>query len=163
MKGSEAISESTAAKIETALTHALADRELQNDLRQRTLNHIEIVSAGIDLGTQEMRPDNFSDYAFAEDRVVDAVLELSLTQVGFVGGGGDDPTLSLVITAHASLNGTTENGVLWEAEQVTYVSEAAAFSLWTAGDSGLIQAEMDNGLESVASQLGEALFASPVI
>jgi hypothetical protein len=163
MKGSEAISESTAVRIETALTHALEDRELQNDLRQRTINRIEIASTGIDFGARETRPENFFDYAFSENRNVDSVLELSLTQVGFAGGGGDDPTLYLVIMAHASLNGMNADDVLWDAEQVTYVSEPAAFSLWTAGNSGLIQAEIDNGLESVARQLSEALFAAPAI
>ena len=163
MKGSQAVSESTAAEIESALTNALANRELQNELRQQTLNQLEIVSTGIDLGATDTRPKNFSSYALVDDRLIDAVLELSLTQVGFAGGGGDDPTLFLVISARASLHGMMAADVLWEAEQVAYVSEPAAFSLWKAGGSGLIQAEIDNGLESVARQLGNALFSAPVI
>ena len=162
IKGSEAIPESTASAIETALTRTLADHELQSDLRERTLQHVGTGSIGIDLGAMAARPDDFSNYASVEDGGIDAVLELSLTRVGFAGGGGDDPTLSLVIMARASLIGMREDDVLWDAEQIAYVSEPAAFSLWTAGDSGLMQAEIDNGLEAIASRLGEALFAAPV-
>jgi hypothetical protein len=163
VKGAEAIPESTAAEIEIALSHAIAAHELQTDLRQRMLRHISGASVGIDLGAEATQPADLSDYTSAADGSIDAILELSLTQVGFTGGGGEDPALSLVITARASLIGMSENQVLWDVERVAYISEPAAFSLWTAGDSGLMQAEIDNGLEAVASQLGEALFAAPMI
>jgi hypothetical protein len=163
VKGSEAIPESTAAEIESALSHTIATHELQTDLRNRLMRHIRGASVGVDLGAEATLPTDLSDYASAVDGSIDTVLELSLTQVGFMGGGGEDPTLSLVITARASLIGMSENQVLWDVERVAYISEPAAFSLWTAGDSGLMQAEIDNGLEAVASQLGEALFAAPMI
>ncbi len=159
--GQAAIPESTAAEIETALTRAIADHELQSDLRHRVLQNIGNATMGVDLGAGGTVPAESPDYISFRDQGIDAVLEMSLTQLGFAGEGGDDPALVLVITASARLIGVPDNSVLWNVEQVEYESAEAAFSLWTAGDSGLLQAEIDNGLEAVASQIGEALFGAP--
>lgn len=161
IRGLDAIPEDAAAEIETALARAIADHELQSDLRHRVLQHIGSATMGIDLGAGGTVPAESPDYISFRDQGVDAILEMSLTALGFAGEGGDDPGLVLVITASARLIRVTDNGVLWNVEQVAYESAEAAFSLWTAGDSGLLQAEIDNGLEAVASQIGEALFVVP--
>jgi hypothetical protein len=101
------------------------------------------------------------DYVSFGEQDIDAVLEISLMHLGFAGEVGDDPALVLVITVRARLIGVPDNGVLWNVEQVTYESAEAAFSLWTLGDYDLLQAEIDDGLESLASQISEALFGAP--
>jgi len=159
----DAIPERTVAEIETALVRAIADHELQSDLRHRVLQNISNATMAVDLSAGATVPAESPDYGSFGDQCIDAVLEISVTQLGFASPGGDDPVLALVITARARLIGVPDNSVLWNVEQVAYESAEGAFSFWTEGDSGLLQAEIDNGLEALASQISEALFGAPAI
>jgi hypothetical protein len=92
-------------------------------------------------------------------RGVGTVLEISLTQLAFTTTeGGKNPALALALTARARLIQMADKRVLWSVEQVRYESSAAAFTLWTERDSGLLKAEIDNGLDALAQQIGVALF-----
>jgi hypothetical protein len=159
--GRAAIPENTADKIHMVVTRAIADHELQSDLRYRVLLNIGSSTTGVDLGAGGTVPAESPDYAAFRGQDIDAVLEMSLTQLGFAGEGGNDPSLVLVLTARARLIGVATNDILWSVEQVTYQSPMAAFSLWRENNSALLRAEIDNGVEAVASQIGEALFFAP--
>lgn len=155
-----AIDQNTVAEIESALAHAIAGNELQSDLRRRVLRNIGNASSGIDLGTGAPAPLESPDYASLANRNINAVLEISVTQLGFASPGGDDPVLALVMTARARLIAVPDNGVLWNVEQVTYESAEAEFSFWTEVDTGLLQAEIDDGLDTLAGRISEALFGA---
>src|ERR1051326_3775763 len=161
VKADSAIPESAAAEIKMTLVRAIADHDLQAELRGRVLQRIGSTGKGVDLGVgataRVMLPDSDSSIRPA----VGTVLEMSLTQLAFSGKGGMDPNLALVITARARLIRIADQRVLWNAEQVRYESSAAAFSLWTVRDSSLLKIEIDNGLETLASRIGEALFVAP--
>ena len=158
--GRAAIPENTAEEIQMVVASAIADHELQSDLRHRVLMNIGSSTAGVDLGAGGTEPTESPDYTAFRNQGIDAVLEMSLTQLGFAGEGGDDPSLVIVLTARARLIGIPTNDILWSVEQVTYQSPMAAFSLWREGDAALLRAEIDNGLEALASQIGEALFVA---
>jgi len=159
-RGRNAIPESTAAEIHTTLNQAIADRDLQADLRQRVLQHAGNAAMGLDLGAGATEPVASPDYAAMADRGVGTILELSLTQLSFAGEGGSDPTLALVMSARARLIRIADKRELWNVADVTYESPAAAFSLWVTLDSGLLRAEIDKGSEALARQMGEALFGA---
>ena len=159
-RGRAAIPENTAEEIQMVVTRAIADHELQSDLRYRVLLKFGSSTTGVDLGAGGTVPTESPDYSTFSGQGVDAILEMSLTQLGFAGKGGDDPSLVLVLMAKARLIGVPNNDILWSVEQVEYQSPMAAFSLWSEGDSALLRAEIDNGLDAVASQIGEALFAA---
>jgi len=159
-RGRNAIPESTAAEIQTTLNQAIADRDLQADLRQRVLQHAGSAAMGLDLGAGATEPVASPDYAAMADRGVGTILELSLTQLTFTGEGGSDPTLALVMSARARLIRIADKRELWNVADVTYESPAAAFSLWVMLDSGLLRGEIDNGSEALARQVGEALFGA---
>jgi hypothetical protein len=161
-RGRNAIPESTAAEIQTSLNQAIADRDLQADLRQRVLQHTGSAAMGLDLGTGATEPVAVPDYASMVDRGVGTVLEVSLTQLTFTGEGGSDPTLALVVSARARLIRIADKRELWNAPEVTYESPAAAFSLWGMLDSGLLRGEIDKGMEALARQIGNALFDASV-
>ncbi len=162
-RGRNAIPESTAAEIQTALNQAIADRDRQADLRQRVLQHTGSTAKGLDLGAGATEPIASPDYASMADRGVGAVLELSLTQLTFTGEGGSDPTLALVISARARLLRIADKRELWNVAEVSYESPPAAFSLWTMTDSGLLRGEIDKGSETLAGRIGEAIFGVPPV
>jgi hypothetical protein len=87
-KGVNAIPESTATAIETALTHAIGQHDLQADLRQSVLRYTGNMASGLDLGVGAEEPAAPPDYMSMAGRGVGAVLELSLTQLAFEGARG---------------------------------------------------------------------------
>jgi hypothetical protein len=155
-RGRNAIPESAAAEIQTALNQAIADRDLQADLRQRVLTHT--TATALDLGVGATEPVASPDYTSIADRGVGTILELSLTQLTFTGEGGSDPTLALIMSARARLIRIADKRELWNVAEVNYESAPAAFSLWTATDSNLLRGEIVKGSEALARQMGEALF-----
>jgi hypothetical protein len=158
--GVNAIPESTAGEIQTALLGAISDRDLQADLRERVLRRTGN-AMGVDLGVGAIEPVALPDYSSFNSRGVGTVLEMSLTQVAFAGKGGRNPTLTLVMTARARLIRIGDKRVLWDVKEMRFESSPAAFSLWAGRDSDLLKAEIDNGLDSLARQMGEALFIAP--
>jgi hypothetical protein len=158
-RGRNAIPESTAAEIQTTLNQAIADRDLQADLRRRVLQHNGSLAMSIDLGVGATEIDAAPDYASMSDRGIETILELSLTQLTLAGDGGSDPTLALSMSARARLIRTADKRELWNAAEMTYESPAASFSLWVMLDSGLLRGEIDKGVESLATQMGEALLS----
>jgi hypothetical protein len=154
----DAIPGSTAEQIQTALTRAISEDDLQADLRMRVLQHFAGGVIGADLGADAVVPVGTPDYSAFASGGTATVLEMSLTQLIFTGEGGRNPSLRLVVTARARLIRIADNRVLWDAKEVRYESAAAEFSLWTARDSGLLEGEIDNGLEALARQMGDALF-----
>jgi hypothetical protein len=143
------------------LNRAIADRDLQADLRRRVLQHSGREAMGLDLGAGATEPVATPDYTSMTGRGVGAILELSLTQLTFTGEGGSDPTLALVMSARARLIRIADKRELWNVAEVNYESPPAAFSLWSMADSGLLRGEIDKGSEALARQMGEALFGAP--
>ena len=162
-KGQNAIPQSAAAEIQTALTAAIADHDLQADLRQRVLQQGGSKTMPTDLGTGPIMPVATTDYASFTGRAIGTVLETSLTQLAFTSEGGKNPTLALVITARARLIRIADKRVLWNVAEVRYESPAAGFSFWATSDSSLMKMEIDKGLESLSHQIGEALSLRPVL
>jgi hypothetical protein len=159
-KGQNAVPESTAAEIRTTLAGVIADRDLQADLRQQVLKNADGAPMGVDLGTGAAAPVVAPDYSTLGERV-GTVLEISLTQLALAGKGGTNPTLTLVIAARARLIRIADHRVLWSAEEVRHESPPALFTLWRVRNSDLLKAEIDDGLEAVARQIGQALFVPP--
>ena len=162
-----AVPGSTAAEIQAAFNRAMADRDLQADLRHGVLRYTGRADAYIDLGANAMEPVPSPDYASVAGRGVGTVLEMSLTRLALantrfrVGGGDSNPSLTLVMTARARMIRVADSRVLWSAAEAKYESSAAQYSLWTARDSDLLRAEIANGSEALAHQIGEALFGAP--
>jgi hypothetical protein len=159
-RGRNAIPDSTAMEIQTTLNQAIADRDLQADLRQRVLQHTG-TAIGRDLGAGATEPAASPDYSSISGDGIGAVLELSVTQLSLTGEGGSDPTLALVMSARGRLIRIADKKELWTVAAVQYESAAAAFSLWAVPDSGLLRAEIDKGSEALARQMGESLFGMP--
>jgi hypothetical protein len=163
VKGLNAIPEGAATEIRDSLTRAIADRDLQQDLRQRVLRRASNRGTGVDLGVRGPTPVNPPDYSSFASSGIGTVLEMSLTQVTFTSAeGGKNPPLSLVLTARARLIHIEDKRVLWDVDRVRYQSPDAAFSLWAELDSTLLKAEIDNGLDGLSRQIGDALFTGDV-
>jgi hypothetical protein len=149
-----------------SLNRAIADRDLQADLRHGVLRYAGRGTAYIDLGADAREPVSSPDYASLAGRGVGTVLEMSLTRLTLantklrVGEGESNPSLTLVMTARARMIRVADRRVLWNAAEVKYESSAAQYSLWTARDSDLLRAEIANGSEMLARQIGEALFGA---
>ena len=166
VKGSDAIPESDAAEIQASLNRAIADRDLQADLRHGVLRQADRAEAAMDLGAGATEPVSSPDYTFMAGSGVGTVLEISLTQLALIGTdrrreGGSNPSLTLVMTARARMIRVADRRVLWNAAEVKYESAAAQSALWTARDSDLVRSEVANGSEVLARQIGEALFGAP--
>jgi hypothetical protein len=67
VKGVNAIPDSAATEIRASLTRAIADRDLQNDLRQRLLQRARGATTGVDLGIGEIVPVAAPDYVFVDE------------------------------------------------------------------------------------------------
>ena len=162
-----AIPGSSAAEVQAAFNRAMADSDLQADLRHGVLRYTGSAGAYIDLGADAREPVSSPDYASVAGRGVGTVLEMSLTRLALantkfrVGGGESNPSLTLVMTARARMIRVADRRVLWNAAEAKYESSAAQYSLWTARDSDLLRAEIANGSEMLARQIGEALFGAP--
>lgn len=157
-RGRNAIPERIAMEIQAALVEAVADHELQADLRRRVLQHAGGSAVGTDLGAGAALPIASPDYTSLAGSGLGAVLEISLQQVVFAGGGGENPTLTLIISARSRLIRVVDKRVVWSVEEIRYESSSAAFNLWTARESSLLKAEIDSGLNDLARQIADALF-----
>ena len=151
--GLTAIPTASANDIQTALTAALAGRDLQADVRRR------VVDGGpgdrIDLGGSDAAvPSPAPDYRQFAEQGAQAVLEIGIVDVGLRGKGGTDPQLTLVIDGRARLISLPDNRVLWSNERITFESSRTTFSEWTADDSRLLRSEIDHGLETLTERIG---------
>lgn len=142
------------------LTQAIADRDLQADLRQRVLQHTGSGANGLDLGAGATEPVASPNYASMAGEGVGTILELSFTQVAFAGEGGSDPMLALVMSARARLIRIADKRELWNVAEVRYELPIAAFSSWVMLDTGLLRGEVDKGSDALARQMGEAIFGA---
>jgi hypothetical protein len=148
--GNRAVPEETAKQLQNALLEAIADRDLQAELRNNVLSGSGTFRM-IDLGAQAGNGVEASSGAVS-------ILEISLTQLTFSGEGGENPTLSLVIAARAKLTRPGGKQVLWSAEEISYSSGGAASSLWASRNSDLLKAEIARGIQSIARKIDDALF-----
>ena len=83
-KGTNALPEGTAANIQTALSNAIGNRDLQNELRWRVLQRVNVAKANnaIDLGASKtVDPSTLADYSQFTASGVDTVLEISTAQI----------------------------------------------------------------------------------
>jgi hypothetical protein len=53
--------------------------------------------------------------------------------------------------------------VLWDSPEAKYESPVAQFSSWSAGESDLLRTEIAKGSETLARQIGEAIFGAPTL
>jgi hypothetical protein len=164
----DAIPESTASEIEAALNRAIADRDLQAELRHGVSRYGGNSDAVIDLGGDAAEPASSpAAYTSIAGSAVGSVLEMSVMQLvlehkqQFHWGWGDsNPKLALVMTARARMIRVVDQQVLWNPADVKYESPDAQLSLWT-GDPNHLDAEIAKGSEVLARQIGEAIFGAP--
>ncbi len=157
VNGINAIPTDTATEIRGVLAGAIAQRDLQSDLRQRFMARIPgaNVKAAADLGMGRAgEPLPMSNYAAFAMQGVNTVLEIGVKKIALAGEGGSDPSLVLAIKARARLIRVPGNQVLWSDETLAFNSQARDFSKWTA-DSGLLGSEIDNGLDMIARQIDD--------
>jgi hypothetical protein len=161
INGVNAIPTEAATDIETALFKAIADVDVQAELRQRVLTHATVGGVGnrLDLGMGSAGdPVPVPDYASVTSSGVNTVLEIGIAQIALVGSGGRDPTLVLSLNARARLIRVPDNIVLWSDDQLNSASREADFSEWSANDSELLKSEIENGLQALALQISNKIF-----
>lgn len=161
IKGTNAVPEGAATNIQAALYNAIANRDLQNELRRRVLDRANAgrTNNTIDLGIgKTVDPSTPPDYALFTSSGVNTVLEISITQIAFTSEGGTTPTFVLSIDARARLIRIPDNLVPWSDEHMAFKSPAAKFSLWIAEDSDLLKSEIESGLGMLARQINENVF-----
>jgi hypothetical protein len=152
--GTNAIPTDVAANATAAMTAALSGRDLQADLRSRTIALDQGTALRMDLGGDIAPPLSTTQYARFASSGVDTVLEIKVARVALI-GEGTDPDLTLTIDGLARLISLPRGEVLWEDEKMMFASAPAKLSAWTADDSRLLKSEVDRGLETLAKRLGE--------
>jgi hypothetical protein len=158
IKGTNALPEGTATNIQAALYNAVANRDLQSELRRRVLERENAGNAhnAIDLGISKIvDPSATPDYSLFSASGVNTVLEISIEQIAFTSEGGATPTFVLSITARARLIRIPGNQLMWSNDQISFKSPAAELSLWTPKDSDLMKSQIQGGLEALAQQITE--------
>lgn len=164
-RGANAIPTAVADRGSAALAAVVAGRDLQTSLRERVLaiGH-DADPRPIDLGgdatTVSVSPTAYD--RFAADGV-QVVLEVGLERLALTGKGGDDPVLTLVMTAHARAIDIVNGRELWRNDRLLFESPAAHLSAWLADDSARLSAELERGLGGLARSIGDAVLPPPTL
>jgi hypothetical protein len=150
-----------ASELETALTDALADRDLRSALRIGVLTTSTGATGAklVDLGTaEETASFRAEDYESLAARGVDTTLEIKILQIALFQDEDEDSEFALLINIYTTLTAAGGRENVWSDDQVVYVSEPAEISLWTSPTSGHIQTEIQTGIETIAQEIGAQLF-----
>jgi hypothetical protein len=151
----------TLERIESSLSEAIADHDLQAELRSRVLqrSHAMGIRGVSDLGASQFsEAPAMPDYSQYLSQDVQTILEIGISQIALTGDSSRNPTLVLSVNVRARLIRMSDNKVLWTNEQMSTKSQAADYSVWIQNDSGLLDSEIERGIDTLAREIGVAVF-----
>ena len=158
--GLEAIPGKTAEQIERDLNGALGSARLADDLAAE----IQTIAAG----RQEMNPytvthlgawppGSSASRTDLTGRGIDTVVEVRVTEAGFLGGSGSDPEVSFYLNARVRLV-APDTGQEIYTRDFQYLSRQLQFADWFAEGSKELAAAFEEAVEVLSERILDELF-----
>jgi hypothetical protein len=162
----KATSEEKAKEIETLLQATALAGDVQNQFKASVKN--AVMQNGIknvyDLeGNSEIVSGSGSANEKIKASPVNTILEIGVVSVNFINideEGGDDPTLSLQVTALARLIDAKTKSEVFKYSDYTHGTGSLKFSEWKASGAKLLKEELVMGCQINAKTIVEEIFLS---
>lgn len=160
----KATPEDKAKEIETLLQSTELTGDIQNDFK--TYVKQSIIHNGInnifDMATNsEIVSDNGNANPKQQVDPVNTLLEASIVSVSFINHddeGGEDPTISLQVTAQAILVDVKTKAEIFKYSGYTHGTGSVKFSNWKANNGKLLKEEFIFGCEQIANDIVQEIF-----
>lgn len=156
----KAIPANEAEKIDQTIPRMIVELKVQENFARYLDDGAQTVSADYRLkpiSPNEFAEETASNYANFKQQGFDAVLEVAIDKIGFVGGKGSQPEIALFLNGNYRLFDLINNRVIY-AENLVYQSPEHTIEEWTANDAKLIKSEFDKGYFKFADETFERSF-----
>lgn len=156
----KAIPAEEVTKIETSINRVLQELDMQNTMAG------QIVSMGIELtpyrfvplkGPGPSAPDAKPDFTLIKGQGNDLALEVSVLEIGFHGGSGQDPLLSFYMNARIRAFQVNDGAEL-HADIFMYTSPERKFSEWAKNGALKLKEALETGYAEIAEAAIEKMF-----
>lgn len=147
-------------KADSDLKKVLLQLKMQESLKERFVQ-IAREQTGFDfIGIEDegpKKPDDILKYDHLREKGFDTVIELSILSVGFQGGGGRDPLLSLLVDARTRVFSVSGGAIIYE-NKLEYRGAKRRFTEWLSDKGRLFCDELDRGYLTLSEKMVEELF-----
>jgi hypothetical protein len=153
-----AVPDTTAEAMEKALKEVASKHDVENIFK----NHF--VKTANKLSTHEAQILNEIPFAFHNDEVesgqqTSALLNIRISDIGFSGGKGVDPSTRLIIKAHVKLT-QRQTGKLMFSDNFLHSSEERELSEWMENTSEALNEELLRGCRELSEEVADRLLSA---
>jgi hypothetical protein len=156
----DAVPEAKAQDIETAINNALAELKIQETMAEHVLKSgMDLTNYNFDL-LEGRGPNSYNEkpkYAFLKKDNIDAVLEISVRDVGLEDDPEERSSISLFMTVYARLIRVEDETEICS-QTFEYKGRRFKFSDWVDNDAKIFREEFDRCYKKLSEQLIEDLF-----
>jgi hypothetical protein len=149
-----------AEKMETAINKALADLTVQSKLAEQVLKTGEAMTTYrfiLTEGRCSKSADGTLNYDCLKELGIDSVFETTVTSIGFAGGKGGDPAISLVMKADTRLVRISDGAQIYNGSFEDNC-RTLRVSVWAADDARLVGEEVENCYKDLSERIIEEAF-----